>query len=246
MPLAWLVFSLWYLIFALSIEARRMPADREGWDPGSNAVPVGLGIIMVVVSLYLVFSDRGTLRAEHPAAAAPGTAPETVARENSAHAGALRRMTTLTLIVTIAYILIFRWAGFVLSTTILMVTLTFFYSRGDIRRSDLARYGATLGATALTTVALYSLGRWIIRWTQFYGRTLDIALFRNRLFTALLALVAWTLVVAPAMAIARRRGVRFNRPGTRAAVVSAITTLGLYLVFQQIFRVALPGGWVAW
>lgn len=244
MPLAWLVFSLWYLIFALSIEARRMPADREGWDPGSNAVPVGLGIIMVAVSLYLVFTDRGQARVGRPAPAA-ADAGETPRRDNG-NARALRRLTTLTLIVTTAYILMFRWAGFVLSTTILMVTLTFFFSRGDMHRSDLGRYGTTLGATALATVALYSLGRWIIRWTQYYGRTLDIELFRNRLFTALLALAAWALIIAPAMAIARRHGIRFNQPGTRAAVVSAVTTLGLYLVFQQIFRVALPGGWVAW
>ncbi len=246
MPLAWLVFSLWYLIFAFSIEARRMPADREGWDPGSNAVPVGLGIIMVVVSLYLVLSDRGTLRTNQPAAEVAGPATPVSSRETDGNDRALRRLTVLTLVVTAIYILIFRWSGFVLSTTALMVTLTFFFSRGDTHLADLPRFGMTLGATALVTVALYSLGRWIIRWTQYYGRTLDIELFRNRLFTALLALAAWALVVAPAMAIARRRGVRFNRPGTRAAVVSAVTTLGLYLVFQQIFRVALPGGWVAW
>lgn len=263
MPLAWLAFSIIYLLFALSIEPRRMPADREGWDPGSNAIPVGIGYVMVAVSAYLVVTDR-----RKPAKAAPA-AEETVGkgaggrkdtghRESAAQPPAtaqsppvgevpdVKALILLTIATTVLYIMVFRVAGFVVSTTVLMLTLTYFYLRQRVRLAYLGEYLRSLGGALVTNVLLYSLGRWIIRWTQYFGRTWGVELLRNRLFTALLALAAWAVIVAPIYLVIRRRRLWTDSTGTRAALAACITTLGLYLVFQQIFRVALPGGFIAW
>ena len=235
MPLAWLVFSIIYLLFAMSIEPRRMPADREGWDPGSNAIPIGIGYIMVAVSAYLVISDRNPAVAR-PRRPAPSAAP----------AADVPALIAVTVAATVAYIAAFRGAGFVIATTVLMMTLTYFYTLQRVRLSDVPNYVGWLLPSLVTTIGLYSLGRWIIRWTQYFGRTLGIEILRNRLFTAVLALAAWAVVTGPLYAVARRHGLWKSTPGSRAAIVTCITTLGLYLVFQQIFRVSLPGGFIAW
>lgn len=242
MPLAWLAFSIIYLLFALSIEPRRMPADREGWDPGSNAIPVGIGYVMVAASAYLVITDR-----RKPVKKAASGKKESVADAlPTTEAPDVKALILLTIGTTVFYILLFRVAGFVISTTVLMLTLTYFYLRQRVRVAHLGEYLRSLGGALLTNVLLYSLGRWIIRWTQYFGRTWGVELLRNRLFTALLALAAWALIVAPIYIVIRRRKLWTDSSGTRAALAACITTLGLYLVFQQIFRVSLPGGFIAW
>ena len=239
MPLAWLAFSIIYLFFAMSIEPRRMPADREGWDPGSNAVPIAIGYVMVAVSTYLIITDRKRPSAERRTASPADT-------EDIVQTADVRSLILLTIVTTVAYILVFRGAGFVIATTILMLTLTYFYTLQQVRLSDVPEYVRSMTATLLINVLLYSLGRWIIRWTQYFGRTWEVDLLRNRLFTALLAVTAWALVCVPIYLMVRRRNLWRSGPGSRAAVVTCVTTLGLYLVFQQIFRVALPGGFIAW
>ena len=256
MPLAWLAFSIIYLLFALSIEPRRMPADREGWDPGSNAIPVGIGYVMVAVSAYLVITDRRkpakAVSAGETRVAKEGAASEGVAKEGAAGAVPaaevpdVKALILLTIGTTVLYIMVFRVAGFVISTTVLMLTLTYFYLRQRVRLAYLGEYLRSLGGALITNVLLYSLGRWIIRWTQYFGRTWGVELLRNRLFTAVLALAAWAVIVVPIYLVIRHRKLWTDSSGTRAALAACITTLGLYLVFQQIFRVALPGGFIAW
>ena len=51
---AFLIFSILYIIFGFSIEQRRMIGDRQGWDPGSRAIPIGTGFIMLIVSMYII------------------------------------------------------------------------------------------------------------------------------------------------------------------------------------------------
>ena len=63
-----------------------------------------------------------------------------------------------------------------------------------------------------------------------------------------MALAAWLILMLPVLIVMRRRRRKLqpSSVAARAAVAACFTTLGFYLVFQQIFRVALPGGIVAW
>ncbi|MFP4430694.1 MAG: tripartite tricarboxylate transporter TctB family protein [Spirochaetaceae bacterium] len=246
MPLAWLAFSIIYLLFAFSIEARKMPQDREGWDPGSNALPIGIGYLMVALSGYLLVTDRKGPR-NKPDHGEPNKEPRVDPGTLPDEPADVRALIILTLITTLLYILTFRMLGFVVSTTFLLHTLTYFYLKKLVRPSDFGEYGLSLAIVAFINVLFYSLGRWIIRWMQYFGRIHEIGVLQNRLVTALLAATAWSIVAAPIILVMNRRRKRLHSSsvGDRAAVAACFSTLGLYLVFQQIFRVALPGGIVA-
>jgi hypothetical protein len=258
MPLVWLAFSILYLLFALSIEPRRMPADREGWDPGAAAMPIGIGVVMTAVSLYLVVTDRAPRRSrgegsEQSSAEQSGLEPTAPAKAKDsavsatpagldAPTAAIGILAALTTGSAFAYIVFFRILGFVAATALLLVTLSYFYSRRRIVPGDLPEFLAAAVASVTASGALFLAGRWAIRWAAYFGRTGQVELLSNRLVTAVLAIAIWGVVLVPLHRCAGRRVSSLHPGAYRSTVVAVLTTLGFWLVFQHIFRVALPAG----
>lgn len=237
MPLVWLAFSIAYIIFSLSIDPRKMPADREGWDPGSNAMPLGVGYVMAAMSGYLVITDRKRPQADTSETDVPHAADD--GRD-------VKRLVLATIIIALIYITTFRFLGFVITSTFLVMSLTYLYIKQHVSFSDIGEYLGFLVVSLLANAILYSFGRWLMRWMQYYGRTLEIAPLQNRMVVGLIALAAWSLLIAPVYLLIRRTGSWKQSAGSRAALTASLTTLGFYLVFQQVFRVALPPGLLAW
>ena len=263
MSLAWLVFSVAYLLFTFTIEERRMPGGV--WDPGSTALPAAVAALMVGCSLYLIAKDLRESVRKGPERGRPRETDRAAPGEDGRGEGSLppdrRRLTAtarliaVTVIILVSYVLSFRAVGYVIATTVMMFALTYFYELGDVRASLIPRLVRVGFATAVSTAAVFYIGVIALRWTRYFGRVWEIALLRNRAFSALLGLVLWAALLWPIFAFLTNRYSTRRRPEPRSAedgrqhaaaarafVVAVSTTLLLYLVFQQLFRVSLPAG----
>ncbi len=254
MPLAWLVFSIAYLLFSLTIEERRMPGGD--WDPGSAALPTGVAVVMIACSAYLVLKENvvGARDSKKRRAVNGESSPgETRGRLF----GATERLIIMTVLLLSAYVLSFRTVGFVITTTVMLLMLTYFYSLGDVRWEPAFKFAKPLGLTTVFTVLVFHLGVTALRWTRYFGRIWELDLLRSRPVSALIGLVLWAVLLLPMFLYIRpklrRRREAASEAGaladaaqhralSRAMILSVITTLALYLVFQQLFRVALPMG----
>lgn len=231
MPLAWLLFSIVYLVFIVGIEDRQMPGAQ--WDPGSTALPMGVAVVMVICSLYLAVKEFAGARGHSGTAAADSTDHAT------------RRLAALSVISTIAYVLAFRALGYVVSTTLMLYLLTFYYQLGDLRpvyASVALRYAIY---SIVGTAALYALGVWALRWVRYFGRIYEIPILRERAFSAVIGALIWTAILYPVFRRLLRGVTQEQRPireARRALVLATTTTLALFLVFQQLFRVSLAAG----
>lgn len=245
MPPAWFLFSVVYLVFILGIEDRQMPG--ADWDPGSTALPMGVAVFMILCSLYLTAKDVIGVRALRRTTADPDSSGSEPSRSavSTTPDRATRRLAWLSVISTIAYVLAFRVLGFVISTTIMLYVLTFYYQLGDLRPtySRVAiRYAIF---SVFGTAALYALGVWALRWVRYFGRIYEIPILRERAFSAIVGALIWIGILYPVF----RRVLRDNksrsqpiREARRALVLATTTTLALFLVFQQLFRVTLAAG----
>ena len=121
-PLVFLVVSLLYLAFSFSLEQYRMIGDERGWDPGSRALPIAMGFLMLGVSIYLIAVETAKEQKEH---AVP--------------AGA-RSLILLMIVLSVLYILVFRALGFILSTAVLLFTLIHFNRQENVRLEYLPRF----------------------------------------------------------------------------------------------------------
>ncbi|MDY7027304.1 MAG: tripartite tricarboxylate transporter TctB family protein [Spirochaetota bacterium] len=229
-PLVLLVVSLLYLVFAVNIEPFNMIGDQSGWDPGTRAIPVGLGVLMVVLSSYLFVRELRT--------------PD---EQNGETDPALRRVLVTTVIVCGAYVLLFRTVGFVLLTSGMLFLLTYFNSRQDVRVSEIPSALVGTGLTWILAVALYSAGRYVSRILSLYGRQLEIPFLRESTFLAAVSLILTGGLFLVVLFGTRRRVISSRGQDVRRSLlVAAATTQFLYLAFRQVFSVELVRGWVFW
>lgn len=238
-PLVFLFFSLFYLVFAFSMEQRRMIGDQQGWDPGSRAIPLGTGFIMLGFSIYLTFSSRREKEEEK--------SPD---RET-------RNLVILSILLPVLYIVVFRYIGFILLTSVMLFTLVFFYYRKGIFFRDLGRYLLGLILTILLTLTVYTAGRFVTRFMIRYGKRVSSKLLAGRMFTSLVVLIILAAILLLVSLLykrlwrerAGRRNSRQEEIGSKVFIsvvtASAITEI-LYLVFRQIFWVSLARGIIFW
>jgi putative tricarboxylic transport membrane protein len=228
-PLVFLVVSLLYLAFSFSLEQYRMIGDERGWDPGSRALPIAMGFLMLGLSTYLIFKETTKEQAER-----------------SVPAGA-RNLILLTIVLSVLYILVFRALGFILSTAILLFTLIYFNYQENVRLELLPRFAAGLISSAAFVLLVYTAGRFITRSLFYLGRARGYELFTSKVFSAFLVLL-FVAVLFAVLLISFRKTV--NKPEIRsmfiAGLIAAGVTEGLYLVFKQIFLVSLARGIVFW
>jgi hypothetical protein len=229
-PLVFIVVSLLYLAFSFSLESRRMIGDEQGWDPGSRALPVAMGLLMLTLSVYLAFRE-GRRGAQTEASTAAGP----------------RRLVFLTIGLSVLYIVSFVPLGFVLSTQVLMYTLVFFNEKQDVTAAALPSFAAGLFGGLAGVLVVYSAGRLVTRGLFFLGRARGLPLLANRSFAALIALAVTALMFfLLLLAIRPSRQSPAVRVPVRAALVAAGTTEILYLVFRQVFFVSLTRGVISW
>ncbi len=240
MPLAWLAFSIMYLITMLSIEERRMPGAQ--WDPGSTALPLGVAVAMIVLAGLLVVRDTKL-------PSAPGQSDASAAEPETAEDLATRRLTIATGIITIGYILIFRQIGYVVSTTLLVFLLTYWYQLGNVSLSSVGVLIKYTAGSVVTGAVSFAIGVWLLAWVRYFGRIWEVDILRNRTFAAFLGLVFWSALLVPLFRFMIRRAPAGDskadaqsRAARGALILSVATTLLVYLIFQQVFRVSLPEG----
>jgi hypothetical protein len=228
-PLVFLIVSLLYLAFCFSLQQYRMIGDERGWDPGSRALPIAMGFLMLGLSTYLIFKETTKEQAER-----------------SVSAGA-RNLILLTIFLSVLYILVFRSLGFILSTAILLFTLIYFNYHGNIRLELFPGFAAGLVSSTAFVLLVYTAGRFITRSLFYLGRARDFELLTSKVFSAFTVFVVVVLMFAVLLVFLRKT---VNKPRVRSVLVAVLTaagvTEGLYLVFKQIFLVSLARGIVFW
>ena len=229
-PIVFVVVSILYIVFGFSLEQRRMIGDERGWDPGLRTMPLGIGFLMLSLSLYLALKREQSEEHEMPRPD-PGSL----------------KLISLTIILSILYILVFRYVGFILATNILLFTLIYFNDKQDITWNILPNWVlGSLGSTGFI-VLLYSIGRFTTRYLFVTGKRSNINIFTNRLVMTGVTFIAVTGIFLIMVFLLKKF---FKSDPSRivinAAFVATGTTEFLYLVFRQIFWVSLAKGLIFW
>jgi hypothetical protein len=228
-PLVFLAVSLLYLAFSFSLEQHRMIGDERGWDPGSRALPIAMGFLMLGLSIYLILRETAGKQ------------------EEQAVVPAARKLILLTIVLSVLYILSFRALGFILSTAVLLFTLIYFNYQESIRLKLLPVYFLGLISSTAFVLLIYTAGRFITRSFFYLGRARGCELFTSKVFSAfvvlLFAAVLFTVLLVFFRKIVNKEKIRSMLV---AGLMAAGVTEGLYLVFKQIFLVNLARGVVFW
>lgn len=228
-PIVFIFFSLLYIIFSFSIEQRKMIGDEMGWDPGSRAIPVGIGFLMLGVSIYLLFKERKSKE------------------EEISIDPASKKLIIITITLSILYILFFRFVGFILSTNILIFTLIYFYYKKDIKWSMLKIFSIGLLISTGTMILFYSIGRLATHFLFLMERKLNLEIFSGRFFITGGTFLILLLIFLALLLLFRKA---LKNESFRIPLISGLTTIGItefiYIVFKQIFWVSLAKGLIFW
>jgi len=229
-PVAFIVASLLYIMFSFTVEQRTMIGDVKGWDPGSRAMPIGIGFIMLTASVYLACKERRS----------PG-------REEERQEPSTIKLVVLTILLSTFYILCFRFLGFIIATHILLFTLIYFNYKQDIRWNMIPVFFLGLLISTSAMVLFYSIGRYISRYLFLLGRRLDVAVLKGKIFTAGLPFVVLLVVFALLLLLLSKA---MKREKYHIPLVAGFAAIGvtefLFIVFKQIFWVSLVKGLTFW
>ena len=225
--------ALLIIVYGFSLEQRRMIGDEEGHDPGSRALPLAAGAVMLAAGLYEVF---------RPSA---GSAE----RSGGEKGGPVLFLVTLGC--AGAYVLLLEPVGFILLTTLFMYVLFVVYGRAVLADADLRLRAALLGsgAAALFAAVLYTAGRLVSRELFYLGRSAGIEFLASRTGSVMIFVLLAGLIFFPAWRIVFRRGKKRTAEKNvilHAIFLSAAATLFLYVVFRMMFRVNFPAGLLFW
>lgn len=228
-PIVFIFFSLLYIILSFSIEQRKMIGDEMGWDPGSRAMPIGIGFLMLGVSIYLFFKERKS------------------GEEEITLDSASKKLIILTIMLSILYILFFRFVGFILSTNVLLFTLIYFYYKRDIKWSMMRNFSIGLLASTGTMILFYSIGRFITHFLFLIGRRSNSEIFSGRLFMTGVTFLILLFIFFTMLLLFRKA---IKNENFRIPLLSGFVTMGvtefIYIIFKQIFWVSLAKGLIFW
>lgn len=232
-PFVFFLISVIYIIYVVSLGDSKMLGDEIGGDPGGMAVPLVLGIFMLILSFFIFLTDKQ----EGPKAKM--TAIE-------------KQLLLLTVIVAIAYVALARALGFILSTSLVLYFLLFINLREGVHKADLKAFFIGLVSSVGLLTLVYTVGRLITR-------NMTIAARRGNL-TGLLAssgviLIITLLAVSVVLALfiivfkqitKKKELSELTRQTYLCLLISVISTETLYLIFKQLFIVNLVGGIIGW
>jgi len=229
-PIFFIIIALLYIIFSFTVEERKMIGDVRGWDPGSRAIPIGIGLIMLATSIYLSRKEKSP----------PG-------QDRKPHDPGIRKLTILTILLCIFFILFFRFLGFIISTHIFLFSLIFLYYKRDIRWSLIPEFSIGLLICTGVMIAFYSIGRFISRYLFLLGRKSEILVLKSKLATAGVPLVILLILFTVLLIILKNP---IKRGKYRVPLIAGFSAIGitefLFIVFRQIFLVSLVKGFVFW
>ncbi len=228
-PIVFIFFSLLYIILSFSIEQRKMIGDEMGWDPGSRAMPIGIGFLMLGVSIYLFFKERKS------------------GEEEITLDFASKKLIIITIMLSILYILFFRFVGFVLSTNILLFALIYFYYKRDIRWNMIQNFSIGLFLSVGLMILFYSIGRFTTRFLFLIGRNSNIEIFSGRLFITGVTFLVLLLIFFTMLLLFKKiiKNKNFRIPLLSGFIAVGVTEF-IYIIFKQIFWVSLAKGLIFW
>ena len=235
LPFVFMVVSILYFIYVISLGSSTMIGDEIGGDPGGMMLPLVLSIFMFVASTILFLTDK---KSQEAAQNSRGVSEQ--------------RLFLLTLILAILYVAAMRPLGFIITTAMLVFTLMFFYLQGTVVRKDVATWAVGTVATLAVLLALYSIGRVISRYLLLSARQGRIPQWLGS--TAVVAGVVLVIVLVLYYLLYKLTRARFHHERVPVAVshafdacmISAITTELIYIVFRQMFLVDLVPGLITW
>jgi hypothetical protein len=207
-----------------------MIGDERGWDPGSRAMPISTGFLLLGLSIYLALKEGISIKDEEKS-----LDPRSV------------KLISLTITLAIFYILCFRYVGFILSTNILLFTLIYFNYKQDITWRMLPKFLFGIIVSSGFILLLYSLGRYITRFLFLLGKRSNIHILTNRLFFTGITFILLTIIFLLTLFIFKSI---FKKEHSIILFTSVYIATGmtefLYLVFKQIFWVSLAKGVIYW
>lgn len=222
MPLIMTVLSALYFIYILSSEDTILMADAVGGDPGGKLLPTVMAIFMFLGFLYITVKER------------PDGEP--MSKET-------RQIFLFTLIVSVLYVLLIRYVGFVILTALLLFSLEYVYTTVD-DGYDIKQliYGCV--GTIAVTVFLYLIMRLITKTLMSFGRNGILPeIFTVTAFEACISLVyiaVTTFLMRKTIYWKMAEGEKVKI--ANAGLLTIITVLFLYVVFKQFFSVNLAPG----
>ena len=235
LPFVFMLVSILYFIYVISLGSSVMIGDEIGGDPGGMILPLFLSIFMFVASTILFLTDK---KPQEEAQKVKGTSE--------------RRLFLLTVIVAILYVAAMRPLGFIITTALLVFTLTFYYLQGTVVRKDVATWAVGAGATLVILLALYSIGRVITRYLLLSARRGRIPQWLGS--TGVVVGIVFVIILALYFLLNKITRARFHHArvskaishGFDACMISVLTTELLYLIFRQMFLVELVRGLITW
>ena len=235
LPLAFMILSVLYFIYVVSLGSSRMIGDEIGGDPGGMLLPLVLSIFMFIASTILFITDRA---------------------DDSYRSGGVQKsqrgLFILTIVVSILYVALMRYVGFLITTNTLLVTLTFAYMREGVKREDLALWGGGAVGSLILLVLIYSIGRRVTRYLLLAARQGVIPKFlgsTSMAFGITLVLVGalFTLVYFGGKKLLSRYDAAAPIHALfQAGFIAMVSTELLYLIFRQLFLVELVRGLITW
>ena len=229
-PRVFIAVSLLYLLFTFSLEERRMIGDVRGRDPGSRAIPVGIAFVMLATSGYLTYQER-----------------KQVKEEGGPLESSIKKLIGLTILLSILYILSFRFLGFVLSTHLLLFTLVYFSYEQDVRWPMVPGFFLGLLLSTGFMILFYSIGRYITHHLFLASERSDLPVLAGKLFTSGATSLVLCVIFVTLLFLMRKA---LRAPRIRVLLAAAFVAIGitefLYIVFKQLFFVSLAQGLIGW
>ena len=235
LPLAFMILSVLYFIYVVSLGSSRMIGDEIGGDPGGMLLPLVLSIFMFIASTILFITDRA---------------------DDAYRSGGVQKsqrgLFILTIVVSVLYVALMRHVGFIVTTNTLLVTLTFAYMREGVKREDLALWGGGVVGSLALLIAIYTIGRRVTRYLLLASRQGVIPKFlgsNGMTFGITLVLVGilFALVyIAGKKLLSRHDAAAPIHSLFQAGFIAMVSTELLYLIFRQLFLVELVRGLISW
>lgn len=221
-PAVMTALSTLYLIYVRSNEDTTLVADAVGGDPGGKLLPTIMGVFMFAGFLYITIKER----------------PDGEREEKSTIV-----LFLITLGISLAYLFLLKYAGFILMSVLLVFVLEYLYTTIDKERSW--REGLLGGAgTLIVTSGAYLLMRFITKSFLHLARVGALPeIFSSSVFEGGLSLALVVLLtVVFSLTICRLLKAKGKETLAKSFLITFATVLLLFVVFKQFFNVNLVSG----
>lgn len=222
MPAVMSVISALYLILVISSEDTILAADAIGGDPGGKVLPIFMSFFMFVGFLYLAFKDKDLNEPMHPVT---------------------KRLFIFTLVSSILYVLLIRYIGFIIMSTLLLYSMEYVYTTVGKERNNKEMIYGGLATTGLTTLIFYGMRNITKTLLRMAMRKTLPPIFSVASFQALIS-IAYVLLIAFILykTIYKKLKAQSRDEVASAGFLTIIIILLLYVVFKQFFSVNLAPG----